>query len=67
MAMLADGESMENRTHSVTIADYSSQGEGVARLDDGRVVYVSCDPATLARDVMRLSLSYFVFTAHRLL
>ncbi|MCL2046986.1 MAG: class I SAM-dependent RNA methyltransferase [Oscillospiraceae bacterium] len=31
---------MENRTHIVTITDYSSQGEGVARLDNGRVVFV---------------------------
>ena len=35
-----NGEFMENLTHIVTITDYSSQGEGVARLDDGRVVFV---------------------------
>ena len=31
---------MDNSTHVVTITDYSSRGEGVARLDDGRVVFV---------------------------
>ena len=33
---------MINSVHKVKITGYSSKGEGVARLDDGRVVFVKC-------------------------